>query len=405
MNEPIKLLQSKNFKSAQVHIPGSKSESNRALIISALEGNNGTIHNLATARDTRTMQSLLNDHGKIQDVLDAGTTMRFLTAYYAVSNEHKVLTGTERMQERPIKILVESLRELGCSINYTKEDGYPPIETVGFKEQLTDKLQIPGNVSSQYISALLMIAPILPSGLTVELTGAIGSRPYIQMTLEILSAFGIKYNWSGNTIKINHQPLKKASFTVEADWSGASYWYAFATLGIHGGILLKGLKDDSFQGDRDIANIMSDLGIKTTFTEEGAYLQKIESASRVSIDFIDCPDLVQTVAVICAAKNIRGLFTGLESLKIKETDRIIALQNELKKINCSFRESEPGTYSIIPSDLPDRVEIDTYEDHRMAMAFAPLSMKLDVTIHDPGVVEKSYPEYWAEVRKAGIEII
>ena len=403
MHPSIKLLRTKYFKSTQVDIPGSKSESNRALIISALEGNTGRIDNLASARDTTTMQTLLLDSGIEQDVLDAGTTMRFLTAYYAVSSKHKILTGTERMQERPIKILVEALKELGCTINYKGIAGYPPLETLGLQKQQTNHLLIPGNVSSQYISALLMIAPTLPSGLSLELTGDIGSRPYIQMTLDILAAFGIEYEWTGKIIRIQSQSFKKATFTVEADWSGASYWYAFATLGTHNGILLKGLRDNSLQGDREIATIMSQLGIQTTFTDQGAYLIKIESKSHVQIDFTDCPDLAQTVVVLCAAKNIRGTFTGLESLKIKETDRIQALRAELAKVNCLFTETENGVYTISSGDMPDHVEIDTYEDHRMAMAFAPLAMKLDITIRNPAVVNKSYPEFWEEVKKAGIE--
>jgi len=402
----LKLKKNINFLSSEIHIPGSKSESNRALIISALEGNNGVIQKLGSARDTQTMKYLLESHERVQNVLDAGTTMRFLTGYYAVANESKQLTGTERMQKRPIKILVDALREIGCNISYLNEEGFPPLEIKEFKGQLTDRVSIPGNVSSQYISALLMIAPILPKGLTLELTGKLGSRPYIQMTLDILRKFGVQHSWIGDEINVPNQTLNKTTFIVEADWSGASYWYAFASLGAHNGILLKGLKEDSFQGDRVIAEIMVDLGIQTAFISEGAYLTKSTHKSNISIDFTDIPDLAQTIAVICAAKQIEGTFTGLESLKIKETDRILALQNELAKLGCVFKEITPANYSLTPSQnkLPDFIEVETYDDHRMAMAFAPLAMKMDVSIHEPDVVKKSYPEYWDEVKKAGIEI-
>ncbi len=406
MAETLNLLKNNHFKSKKVHIPGSKSESNRALIISALEGNNGKIYNLASARDTKTMQSLLNSSETIQNVLDAGTTMRFLTAYYAVTNQHRVLTGTPRMQQRPIKILVDALNELGCRITYQNEVGYPPHEISKFENQLTDSIQISGDVSSQYISALLMIAPILPMGLRLELTGKIGSKPYIKMTLDILSAFGIKYSWIEDIISIENQNFTPAEFTVEADWSGASYWYAFASLAKHDGILLKGLKENSIQGDRIIAEMMAGLGIKTTFNEEGAYLQKIDFNDSISIDFRDCPDLAQTISVVCAAKGIKGKFTGLESLKIKESDRISALLNELSKLNCTFLETNPKHYELIPTKiLPENITVETYDDHRMAMAFAPLVSLMNVEIMVPSVVEKSYPEFWDEVAKSGVEII
>lgn len=406
MSNSHNLLINKHFKSKSVHIPGSKSESNRALIISALEGNHGKINNLASARDTKTMQRLLASDETIQDVLDAGTTMRFLTAYYAATNQNKLLTGTPRMQQRPIKVLVDALKELGCEISYQKEEGYPPHQIQKFENQLTDSIRISGDVSSQYISALLMIAPILPKGLRLELTGKVGSRPYIQMTLDILSAYGIKHHWDDAMLSIEHQQFVQTDFTVEADWSGASYWYSFAALSEHNGILLLGLKEKSLQGDRIIVELMEELGVKTLFTSEGAFLEKINYKKNVSIDFSNFPDLAQTISVVCAAKGIKGKFTGMESLKIKESDRIVALQNELSKLSCSFIENQTEHYDLIPSaSLPDKIRVETYDDHRMAMAFAPLASKMNVEIIDPSVVEKSYPEFWDEVEKSGVTII
>ena len=389
-----------------IDLPASKSIANRSLIIDALAGGDSTIGNLSEARDTQTMVRLLSSSSSMLDVLDAGTTMRFLTAYLSVTNQKKELTGTERMCNRPIKILVDALIELGVDIAYKDKDGYPPLLINGFEDQLTDKLSIRGDVSSQYISALLMIAPILPKGLNLELTGKIGSRPYINMTLSVMKSFGVDSNWEGNLISIEPQQYTKVSYEVEPDWSAASYWYSLVALSKSASIVLRGLKDNSIQGDRKIADIMIDLGVKTEFTPEGAVLSKAGHKNETEINFVDCPDLAQTVTVVCAVKGIKCHMTGLESLRIKETDRITALQQELAKISASISEDD-GYWLLTPPDeiTPhDIIEFDSYEDHRMAMALAPLSTQMNVVIDDPEVVNKSYPRYWEDYSKAGFEL-
>jgi 3-phosphoshikimate 1-carboxyvinyltransferase len=345
------------------------------------------------------MQRLLQSNEDILDVLDAGTTMRFLCAYLAATNQKKTLTGTQRMQQRPVGILTDALQTLGAEISFVGTAGYPPLEINGFDQQ-TNKLKIRGDVSSQYISALLMIAPTLPEGLTLTLEGHIGSKPYIEMTLRIMAHFGVVYQWVDNVIDIKPQSYKATTFTVEGDWSGASYWYSFVALSASGSVLLAGLTEKSLQGDQSIASIMSSLGVQTTYTKEGALLTKIDHNPTFEFDFTHSPDLAQTVAVVCAAKDIQAVFTGLESLKIKETDRVAALQTELSKIGASIVEGG-DSWELNPSNnLPSQVSIHTYEDHRMAMAFAPLSMLMDIDFDDATVVDKSYPSFWTDVAKA-----
>lgn len=394
-----------HINSTVIELPASKSIANRALILDALGGKKSQLHNISEARDTVTMQRLLNSEGPIWDVLDAGTTMRFLTAYAAVRAEEITLTGTKRMQERPIKILADSLKEIGAQIEYVNEEGYPPIKVRRIKRQLTKKIAVRGDISSQYISALLMIAPEMPEGLTIELTGHIGSRPYIKMTLAVMKAFGVEAEWEDRVIHIPHQTYKAAEYTVEPDWSAASYWYGFTALSENAEIILKDLKDNSIQGDRKIADYMSQLGVHTEFTDTGARLTKKEHAKETSFDFTDCPDMAQTVAVICAAKGIHCKMTGLESLRIKETDRIAALQAELSKFG-GFLEEKNDHWLLIPAGTSrlNSPEFETYHDHRMAMAFAPLSTISDITIKDPEVVNKSYPGFWKDMDKAGFKI-
>ncbi|WMJ75673.1 3-phosphoshikimate 1-carboxyvinyltransferase [Cytophagaceae bacterium ABcell3] len=385
--------------------PSSKSESNRALIINALTGFKSDIQNASNARDTQTMIRLLQSEEKTLDVIDAGTTMRFLTAYLAITGQNKILTGTKRMCERPIKLLVDALRTLGANITYLGNEGYPPLEIHHFDKSKvpTNKLSIRGDVSSQYITALLMVAPVLPEGLVLELTGKIGSRPYIEMTLSLMAKFGIQADWTGNTITIKHQEYKPATYKIESDWSGASYWFSIAALADEAEIKLEGYKKDSYQGDHVITEIMEHLGVKTTFTESGLLLQKSGTASDFSFDFTHCPDLAQTIAVACAAKGIECTMSGLESLRIKETDRIAALQNELKKFGTEMVEVEKDvTYKVLKSDFKiDNQQIATYKDHRMAMAFAPLALLGEIAIEQPDVVDKSYPDFWKDLSVAG----
>ena len=392
------------FGPTVIPLPSSKSESNRALVIDALTKGKNKLHNLAEARDTQTMIRLLGENPPIYDVLDAGTTMRFLTAYAAVTNQHKVMTGTPRMCERPIGILVEALREVGAEIHYMNVEGYPPLAVHGIKEQKTAKIKMRGDVSSQYISAMLMIAPVLPMGLELELEGKIGSRTYIQMTLELMREFGVQHTWEGNTIKVPHQAYQSTTFHVESDWSGASYWFSLLACTDAGSLFLEGLKENSLQGDSKIVEIMDRLGVKSQFEKGGVRLTKQPVKGLASWDFTHCPDLAQTVAVTCAIIGQKAVFTGLESLRIKETDRIFAMQQELAKFNAQLVEEKEGVFTVIPSvKMPHEVRIHTYDDHRMAMAFMPLMTKTRVIIEDPAVVNKSYPSFWKHVGLVGIE--
>jgi 3-phosphoshikimate 1-carboxyvinyltransferase len=389
----------------KIRLASSKSESNRALIINALSGFGGELKNLSTARDTQTMIRLLKSEDAVADVLDAGTTMRFLTAYFAVTNQSKTMTGTPRMCERPIGILVDALRSIGCEIDYLGKEGYPPTQLKGFSEQKDNEISIRGDVSSQYISALLMISPMLPIGLTINLLGEIGSIPYITMTIKQMEAFGVKVraDWDNKKLSVEPQIYQTTSFQIESDWSGASYWYSIVALAENPDVEIEllGLKENSLQGDSVIVNIMSELGVKSTFTADGVLLQKTEANNSFRWDFTDCPDLAQTVAVVLVAKKIKGFFTGLESLKIKETDRVLALQNELAKIGGMLEEVEAKKKYEVSSvgNWTETPTFETYDDHRMAMAFAPLAMISDVIIVEPGVVAKSYPSYWEDLGK------
>lgn len=406
--DQITLNKSTQLFQESIPLASSKSESNRALIINALGGFKGELKNLASARDTQTMIRLLKLEDGVADVIDAGTTMRFLTAYFTVTGKQKLMTGTPRMCERPIGILVDALRTLGAEIEYLDNEGYPRILLKGLSEQKTAQLSIRGDVSSQYISALLMIAPYLPYGLILKLTGDIGSIPYIKMTVEQMRAFGVsvREDWEEKVLKVAPQKYKPITYRIESDWSGASYWYGLLALAPNPNSTLKlfGLKKDSLQGDSAIAEIMLQLGVYSDFQEDGVLLTKIPSEKEIAWDFTNCPDLAQTVAVVVAANKVKATFTGIESLKIKETDRVYALQTELKKLGASFDMVEENfkyeiTSNFDAATFTDAPTIATYDDHRMAMAFAPLAMLMDVVIEEPNVVVKSYPEFWEHMGK------
>lgn len=386
-----------------VQLTSSKSESNRALLIKALSGDEMLLNNLSAARDTQTMQRLMREQAEIWDVLDAGTTMRFCTAYLAVKGTGQTITGTPRMCQRPIGILVEALRQIGANIQYLGAEGYPPLRIEGIKTQQSTRIAVPGNISSQFISALLMIAPSLPEGLTLQLTTEVFSKPYIEMTLGLMKRFGVKADWSGDQITIAPQPYTGGEYTIESDWSGASYWYSMAALGQDTDLHLLGLKEKSLQGDQEIATIMKKMGVQTEYTSKGAHLTPAGKVEKeVSINFKTCPDLAQTVMVTAALKGATLQMTGLESLRIKETDRIAAMQNELSKLGATLTESGK-TWQLVPGALPEKIQpIDTYDDHRMAMAFAPVAMVTPVTIDEPGVVAKSYPDFWKDLNAVGV---
>ncbi|MEM9324486.1 MAG: 3-phosphoshikimate 1-carboxyvinyltransferase [Bacteroidota bacterium] len=388
-----------------IHLSSSKSESNRVLLMNALSADPFHIENLSDAKDTQTMHRLLSSGEKIWDVMEAGTTMRFCTAYLGLKGQDHVITGTERMKQRPIGLLAEALKHLGTSIRYEEKDGYPPLRISGLKEQSTRELSIPGNVSSQFISALLMIAPVLPRGLELTLTQEIFSRPYIEMTLALMSHFGINHTWEGHVIDIGHQSYIANNYRVESDWSGASYWYAMMAIAPEGTLRLHGLREKSYQGDQAIVEIMKGFGVETTFEGDTAVISKTGQSKReLTIDFKKCPDLAQGVMVAAALTGIRLQMTGLETLRIKETDRITAMTQELAKIGATLTESS-SRWELSPSEKNfDPPIISTYEDHRMAMAFGPLALRSNLSIEEEEVVKKSYPGYWEDLKKVGIRM-
>jgi 3-phosphoshikimate 1-carboxyvinyltransferase len=403
LSTSIKLKRTSVLHGTAQWLPASKSISNRALIINALAGGTSELHNLSDANDTQLMLRLVNSADPIIDVEDAGTTMRFLTAYFSVTRQQKTLTGTSRMKERPIALLVDALRALGVEIDYLEKEGYPPHSIKSFAGQKVQTITIRGDVSSQYISALMMIAPTLPEGLKLELTGKIGSRPYIEMTAALMKHFGVQCTLLENKVVVPHQVYKPAAFTVESDWSAASYWFSFAALADQAEIFLPRLSLDSLQGDSKIVDIMKALGVNAVLENDLLKLTKTDHKKDLHWDFTHCPDLAQTVAVICAVKNVTGYFTGLESLRIKETDRIAALQNELRKIGADLIEIDSEHWTLKPSAvLPVSAYFNTYKDHRMAMAFAPLATRMEVEIEKPEVTRKSYPNFWKDIVSFGI---
>ncbi len=391
-----------------INLPASKSISNRVLIINALAKSGLSPYNLSDCDDTNVMQKALHENREVVDIMAAGTAMRFLTAYFSISPGTRILTGTERMKQRPIKILVEALNGLGAKIEYMEKEGYPPLRITG-TELTTGQLILPGNVSSQYISALLMIAPNLKNGLKIQLTGEIISKPYIDLTLQLMNDFGARAAWgSPCSVTVAPHPYLPLPFTVENDWSAASYWYQIAALTENADIQLNGLFQHSYQGDSKVEEIFRLLGVETRFNSAGIILRKSGAqVERLEYNFIDQPDLAQTLVVTCALKNIPFRFTGLQSLKIKETDRMYALITELGKLGYAIREENNSILywegeRCVPEESP---VIQTYEDHRMAMAFAPSALKLpSITIAEPQVVSKSYPRYWEEIEKAGFTI-
>lgn len=405
MNQIRLFPRNKSFQEI-IPLPASKSESNRALILNALAGGTtDNLSNLAEARDTQTMIRLLADeHNEEANVIDAGTTMRFLTAFYALTGRTKRMTGTPRMCERPIGILVEALRSLGAEIEYEQMDGYPPLKLNGFHEVGIREISIRGDVSSQFISALLMLAPTLKNGLKLNMTGSLGSKPYIEMTLSQMLHFGIqaKTDWNAGSIDISPQKFNKLPFAVESDWSGASYWYSMVAISPFEDSTLEllGLKEHSLQGDSAIKEIMEALGVKSTYTGRGYLLTKCPAQNTLAWDFTDCPDLAQTICAVAAVKEIKLTLTGIESLKVKETDRVLALQNELAKLGGSLIEIEKNQVYFLESDfskVESNLQIATYDDHRMAMAFAPVGLLKEICIEEPGVVDKSYPSFWSHI--------
>lgn len=401
----------------RILLPASKSISNRALIIHALTGGNVMPENLSDCDDTKVIIRALSHRPEVIDIKAAGTAMRFMTAYLSVTEGEHTITGTERMKHRPIGVLVDALRYLGAEIEYAGEKGFPPLRIRG-RQLEGGRLEIPGNVSSQYISALLMIAPVLSKGLEMKLTGGIVSRPYIDLTLHLMHQFGVSAEWTDiDSITVKPQPYRQRPYTIENDWTAASYWYEILALTDELGskVVLPGMLDGSRQGDSAVRYIFSLLGIKTAFADrEGDRLTDATLTrhscmlNRMDYDFTNQPDLAQTLIATCPVLGIPFHFTGLGSLRIKETDRIEAMKTEMEKLGYILH-ADSGTELSWEGDRCEPAAqpvIDTYEDHRMAMSFAPLAIRLGrIGINHPEVVSKSYPHYWNDLRKAGFHIV
>ncbi len=390
---------------ATVKITGSKSESNRLLQLRALYPNI-LLKNVSNSDDSRLMQKALDGKTNIIDIHHAGTAMRFLTSYLAVQEGSEVvLTGSERMKERPIKILVDALKQLGASITYEEKEGYPPLRIKGNLLQ-KDEVTLKANISSQYISSLLLIAPKLKNGLTLKLDGEITSRPYLQMTLSLLSTLGVENTFNDNTIKVSPtKSIHNREMVVESDWSSASYFYGIAALSKTADITLSSYKKDSLQGDSVLATIYEHFGVETIYHENTIQLIKKENCNQkkiLELDLTHAPDIAQTIAVSCFGNNLGCHLTGLHTLKIKETDRLEALKTELTKLGAHIEVSDKDLKLFSSSTLKEDTEIETYNDHRMAMAFAPLALKIPIKIKDANVVSKSYPDFWNDLKGIGI---
>lgn len=392
---------------ADIKITGSKSESNRLLLLQALFPGI-KIENLSNSDDAEAMQKGLQITRGTVDIHHAGTAMRFLTAYFASQeNKEVTLTGSQRMTERPIQVLVEALRELGADIAYERNDGYPPIRIKG-KKLSGDKISLPANISSQYISALLLIAPSLENGLELELVGKITSVPYIKMTLGLLSRIGVSHSFEGNTIKVSPQATVETGIqVVESDWSSASYFYSIVALcDIGTEISLSAYRKDSLQGDSVLAEIYRDFGVETSFDGHQIILRKIAGPNSeiFHYDLANAPDIAQTIVVSCFGMGVGCKLTGLHTLKIKETDRLEALKVELTKLGAPISVTDKSLALEPSTEIREDIAIDTYNDHRMAMAFAPLALRTSLIINDAEVVSKSYPDFWQDMKGLGLEV-
>lgn len=388
-------------------VTGSKSETNRLLILQALFPQI-EIENSSNSDDSQVLQKALSSSEKLIDIHHAGTAMRFSTAYFSIQEGRKtMLTGSKRMQERPIKLLVDALKNLGAKIKYQQEEGYPPLEITG-KKLTKDKVSLAANVSSQYISALMLIAPSLKNGLKIQLQGKVTSTPYILMTLSLLKDLGIDASFEENIIKIApFQLQQKKKFVVESDWSSASYFYSLVALSDSATIEISSYKKESLQGDSSLVELYEKLGVKTTFLDNSIQLEKDNSASLPKIyqaDLTSSPDLAQTIVVTCLGLGIGCELTGLHTLKIKETDRLVALHDELTKLGARVDITNDSLKLYPCVKFTENVLVATYNDHRMAMAFAPLALKTNLQIEDAGVVSKSFPDFWEAMENFQIQV-
>lgn len=391
---------------SQLNITGSKSETNRLLLLKALFPNI-TLANTSNSDDSEVMQKALAGNDEIVDIHHAGTAMRFLTAYFSVNEGREVvLTGSSRMQERPIKILVEALAQLGVEISYEKEVGYPPIRIKG-KKVTDSKVTLAANVSSQYISALLLVASKLDNGLELTLEGEITSIPYIKMTLALLADLDIKTSFEGNVIKVfPKESVQTKEMVVESDWSSASYFFSLVALADAAKITLSSYKENSLQGDSELVSLYEKMGVKTTFQNNKMTLEKVSGFNYEDVNFElnNTPDIAQTIVVTCLGLGIGCHLTGLHTLKIKETDRLEALRIELTKLGANISVTNDSLTLLRSGDINHDVHIATYNDHRMAMAFAPLAIKVPIIIDDAEVVSKSYPDFWNDLKALNFQI-
>ena len=391
----------------KIVISGSKSESNRLLILQQLFPEI-SIDNLSDSDDSKHLQQALSTKASFIDIGHAGTAMRFLVGYFSSKqNSEVILTGSERMQQRPIGVLVEALRDLGADISYVENEGYPPVRIKG-KAITKDKVQINGNVSSQYISSLILMGTHLAKGVTIELMGEITSIPYIKMTLSLLNQLGISTYFEGNTIQVlPAKQLQKQTVVVESDWSSASYFYSVAAFSEVGSeIQLSAYKKESLQGDSCLAEIYTYFGVETVFDQNTITLKKVRTsdAGPLTLDLKNAPDIAQTIAVTCFGLGVACHLTGLHTLKIKETDRLEALEAELKKLGASISITNESLSLSTSEVMHENIAIKTYNDHRMAMAFAPLAFKVPIAILDAEVVSKSYQKFWKDMQQIGIQI-
>lgn len=403
----LQLVQSSIKSGATVRISGSKSETNRLLLLQALYPNL-VLENASNSDDSDVMLQALSDAQPIKDIHHAGTAMRFLTAYFSVQEgKEVVLTGSSRMKERPIKILVDALRQLEADLAYVEKEGFPPLRIRG-KKITNHHIRIKADVSSQYISALLLIAPKLENGLTLTLEGEITSVPYLQMTLSILETLGFNTSFDKQVIDVKPQgKIQDSKFVIESDWSSASYWYSIVALSEIGTeITLSSYKENSLQGDSILAVIYQDFGVETVFQHNTILLRKTANCqlSTVNYELNHAPDIAQTIAVTCFGLGIACHLTGLHTLKIKETDRLEALQNELTKLGATVSVTQDSLTLKASSEINENISIKTYQDHRMAMAFAPLALKTDLVIEEAEVVSKSYPNFWKDLKNVGFQM-
>ncbi len=382
-----------------IKLPASKSISNRVLILNALAYSPYDVQNLADCDDTNVLVKVLNSNDSVFDIGAAGTSMRFLTAFLSKTMGEWIITGSERMKNRPIALLVDALNSLGARIEYVEKEGYPPLRIFG-SALMGGEISMNGGVSSQYISALMMIAPYMQKGLKITLTGNVVSTPYIRMTMSLMKEYGVHVDLNENVIEIAAQTYTPVLFKVESDWSAASYWYAMVSVSGKGKVYLEGLKNNSSQGDSKVAELFEVLGVSTQYKSEGVVLTpNSNNLSEFIFDFVDQPDLAQTFAVTCCLKNIQFHFKGVQSLKIKETDRVAALIHELAKMGYILYEPTEGelAWNGQKCDVNEQINIATYEDHRMAMAFAPIAFFKPINIENPHVVSKSYPGFWNDI--------